>query len=239
MIIGYTGLPGCGKTYVLVEKIQELLIRNKKFFKDTGGIRRVIYTNVELHPDLIKKNKDYIKFFGEKHDITDLDFIFTESDIDIVFDEIGVYFDSTQWQNLAIKYRQWFALHEHYGVDIYFASQDFMMIDKSFRRMVTGLYWLKKLMGSARPSATKPKIKRIWGIIIGYEVDPKTYKEDEKLEKKKLDIFPNFWFINKQVVDNYNTRQKFKEVPRMLIHENAYCADPTCIYHHKPKIIHR
>lgn len=151
---------------------------------------------------------------------------------DVVIDEIGNYFDSRLWTDLSLDARQWLSQGAKQGIEIYGAAQDFAQVDKSFRRLVNELYEVRKLFGSRRPAATKPPVKKIWGVCVINKLDPDGYNEDKK--EFSRNGFPSFFFIRKEDCEIFNTNQKLevsKTTP--LRHTTKVC--PDCGF---SKIVH-
>jgi len=93
------------------------------------------------------------------------------------------------------------------GVEMYCTAQDFAQVDKAFRRLVNHLYQINKVIGSRRPSATKPPVSFIWGLCAVRELDPSGYDEDKKKFASESPI-PSFFFIRKHYCDIFNTTQE-------------------------------
>lgn len=87
--------------------------------------------------------------------------------------------------------------------------------------MVNNLFEITKIIGSPRPSNTKPPIKTIWGICWIRELQAKNYKEDDK---KNIDIIGSFFWIQKKFCDIFDTTQKIeKSAPTKLKHIERFC----------------
>ena len=93
--------------------------------------------------------------------------------------------EARNWANLAPETMRMLSQYRRRGIDIYANTQDFSMLDARARLMITKVKSLTKIMGSRDPSATKPKIKRIWGLILIRNVE--NFKETDA-EKKKYGI---------------------------------------------------
>jgi hypothetical protein len=156
----------------------------------------------------------------------DLDDIVDTQDCDIIIDEIGTYFDSRTWQDLTLKTRRWIAQSAKLGVEIYGASQDFAQVDISFRRLVNELWYIKKLFGSPRPSNTKPPIKKIWGLCMMRDLDPRNYSEADN-EFHTASPIPKFFAIRRHDCEIFDTRQLIKKSKSQpFVHEERVC--PVC-----------
>jgi len=107
------------------------------------------------------------------------------------------------------------------------------MIDMRARLMVTRVATLSKLIGSRDPSATKPAVKAIWGLVVVREVE--NILTDDP-HNKKYAFLPSFFFIDKEDVEIYDMRNDIKpgKYPP-LRHIERECGDPHCQFH---KVIH-
>jgi len=200
MITIYTGRVGSGKSLVLADRLMTILERNKRYYKKTNVIREV-WTNLELSTKFKNKWSRFLNTWGTTSQLIGL------RDVDIFMEEIGIYFDAQKWKDTTSEEKRFFALHRHYGIDVYGNTQDFSQVDISVRRMTQKLYYLRKLIGSRDPSPTKPDIKHIWGLVWFFKLNPIDYQEDEKLNQMYFNL--DFIFITKKLCDIYNTRQDF------------------------------
>jgi len=217
MINIFVGLPGSGKTLKLARISLKLFKRNTKYYKKTGIIRK-IYSNVKYSEEIETKYKDYIHYW------TELDELWKSRDADIIWQEMGAYLDSNDYKIVPRELKRWLQLHRHYGIDIYGDTQDFPMIDISVRRITNSVFRLAKVFGTRDKSATRPQVKRPWGVILNFQIDPETFGE-ESMEYKykgwKIDLItPKIC----KVFDSYADLDYDKDVP--LEHRVREC--PTC-----------
>lgn len=219
----FTGLPGQGKTLKLAETLLEVLARNKKWFKITG-LKRKIYHNFEINEKILKDNPGYFVFWRSLIDLHNV------READVFYDEIGLYYDSQNWDKVSFKSKRWLALHEHYGNELYGTAQSYGQVAIQFRRITTELKLLRKIIGSRRPSKTKPPVKFAWGICYVSDLDPQTYDEKEQTKQAKLSL--DFLFIRKRNTSIYNTlADETQPEPEPFEHEERVCKDsqhPNC-----------
>lgn len=227
MITIYTGIPGSGKSLKSAQKAMELLERNKKWAKKSGIVRKVC-SNIKFSPEVEEYFKEHIAYWEDPFDLI------KERHVDVIWDEIATYLDSTQWANVPLELKRWLQQHRKFGIDIYGNTQDFAMVDISMRRMTEQLFYMRKLIGSADKSATRPEIKRIWGIIMVRELDPQAYKEESK-QNKGVGL-PRFIWISKTLIEVFDTGQEIQmgKYPP-LKHIERECGDPNCTFH---KVLH-
>lgn len=209
----FAGLEGSGKSLRLAHMANIVLTNNIYFFKKTG-IPRDIWTNIKFSDDFV--TYAYSKGIEIK-EWTNLEELIGLEGCDIFIDEIGTYFDSRLWSELPLTVRRWIAQCDKNGVNIYGTAQDFAQIDKSFRRLVSTLYQVRKLMGSSRPHRTYPLIKRPWGVFLLRQLDARGYKEDAvppPVGSKAPSIYkgwPSFFLLHKVDYSVYSTNQGILE----------------------------
>lgn len=229
MIELVVGLPGQGKSLMSAKTVLALLERNKRWEAKTG-IKRRIASNMPFSDELLSAYPGSIVYWSELDEVVKL------QDVDVIFDEVANKFDARNWLNLSDSVKWWLRHHDKDGVEIYANTQHFEAVDVQFRRLVNRFYVVSKLVGSRRPSATKPPPKRIWGVVMVRQHDPKLYKfESDTGEKVKSAIgIPSFFFILRKLVDVYDTRHKILgDAETVLRHLVKRC--PSC---HVEKVVH-
>lgn len=226
MIEIYTGLPGAGKSLKTAQVMVEVLERNKKFWKRSGIVRKVV-SNLKLAPHLHERYEKFVEYWEDPRELVKL------RDVDVFWDEIATHLDATQWKDCPLELKRWLQQHRKFGVDIYGNTQDFKMIDISMRRLTQRVYLLTKLIGSRDKSATRPKVKKYWGLIIERQIDPDSFADD------KTDYsFVSSWFfpIRRKYIEAFDTTQEIKagKYPQ-LRHIVRECEDEHCSF---VKVIH-
>jgi len=227
----YSGLESSGKSLKLAMVTVSLLYRNSRWLQKSGVIRPII-SNLKFSQDFnsLAENLGIPLLYWQN-----LDELIKYDNADVIIDEVGNYFDSRMWQDLSLDVRRWLTQGAKSGIEIYGSAQDFAQVDKSFRRLTNSLYEITKVIGSSRPSPTKPPVKRIWGVCMIRELDPRSYNEDKKKFASSFSI-PSFFLIARKYCEIFDTTQKIERgiFPR-LRHEERFCEDPTCGFH---KIMH-
>lgn len=225
----WTGLEGSGKSYKIAMFCHQLVKRNNKW-RRKSKIIRPIHSNMrfsEAFETYAKKMGVPIVYWSQLEELVKV------TDADVIVDELGNYFDARMWSELSLDVRSWLAQADKIGVEMYGTAQDFAQIDNSFRRLTTDLFLVKKVIGSGRPSATRPPIKVVWGLIAMFRIEPQNYKEDDK---KYLSYIPSFSFLSKEYTDIFDTRQKIaRPLSSPMKHIERDCSDPNCGYH---KVVH-
>lgn len=235
----YTGVPGSGKSLKLAQVGLFILYRNRRWKRKTAvykkghvivpGKERKLYSNMKFSAPIEKEFSNHLGYWSDPSELVKL------RDIDVLWDEVATYLDSTQWANVPLELKRWLQLHRHYGIEIYGSTQDFPMIDISMRRLVKKAYVVTKLCGSRDISSTKPNVKHPWGLVMCREIDTKSFnedKEDYKLHLMPHDLVP----ISKKLCSVFDTTQELKpgKYPP-LRHIARECENPGCTYH---KVVH-
>lgn len=225
MIAVFTGLPGAGKSLKLARTIVEVLYRNKAWYespKNKGKIKRMLYTNLKLSPAVMEEFAGFIEEWTDTLQLTKV------RNCDVVWDELATAMDATQWQNMSLELKRWLQQHRKFGIEIYGTSQDFAQVDKSFRRLVSDLVYITKLIGSRDKSTTMPDVKYIWGLCMVRSLDPVRYDEEKSKFEGAGDL-PSFMWISRKDIEIYDTTAEVKagaypplrHIERTC--ENEYC----------------
>jgi len=195
------GQPGQGKSLYHARLCKKLLKRNINWFKKSGEVRR-IYSNIKFSESFEKsatfQDINFLEYWSSTEDIIKL------YDVDLLWDEIATELDSRSFASLSDDLKRFLSQYRKRGVDIYANTQDFSMIDMRARLMTTKVATLYKLIGSRDPSPTKPPVKRIWGIVLIREFDMII---TDNPHDKKYKFFPEFFFIDREDIEIYDTRQ--------------------------------
>jgi len=198
----YIGKEGSGKTLLMGADTKWIIERNAKLFKKYG-VKRAIRSNIayteELEAYALSKGVPILYW-------TNIEELETFSECDLFIDEVGAYFDSRTFNDLPLSTRLWLAQAQKLGVDIYAGAQDWGQIDVSFRRLVKRLYELKKVIGTRRPSKTRPAGKARWAIILSWKVAPAASSDSSEL--KTLSIIPGFFWARGKHFDIFNTNAR-------------------------------
>jgi len=203
MIQVYTGLPGSGKTTMLVRKTVQLMEKNLQHYKRTKELRKV-YNNLPLTP-LIEK-----RFGPINAKFTDIYQMPTWRNCDIAIDELAVYFDSQEWEKTSMEVKGFLRLHRHYKINIWGVAQDFLTVDKSFRRLCAHLYHIDRIVGFGEPKFANKGSKHPFVLSKLREVDPLTW-EVEKEYYKFIPLSSSYELFTKKDFQNYDTHAELPE----------------------------
>jgi len=228
MKIIFSGLESSGKSLRLAKVVSDVALRNAKWYRETGKSRPIL-SNLQF-------SEQFSAYCVNELNVpiiywTNLDELIKWDNCDVIMDEVGTYFDARLWADLSLDVRRWLTQGAKSGIEIYGTAQDFAQVDLSFRRLVNHLFHIAKLLGSRRPSATKPPVKRIWGLCSIRELNPREYKEDKKAFDS-TQIIPAFFLIERVYCEMFDTTQKIaRSAPTALRHVDRSCELETCGFH--------
>jgi len=227
MKVIFSGLESSGKSLLLARTVRELVYRNAKWLKVTG-VPRPIRSNIRFASHVV----DYAKGMGiEILYWKDLDELLPYGEFDLIIDEVGTYFDSRKWADLSLDVRRWIAQGAKAGIEMYGTAQDFAQTDKSFRRLTSHLFLLRKIIGSGDISPTRPAPRWIWGIVVVRELDPTTYDE-QKSKFGSGGMIPSLMYITRKATEIFNTRAEVRMSSALpLKHIEKECENIDCAFH--------
>jgi len=250
------GLPHHGKSLESAKQMRKLLRRNIRWYKKqvkkwnnnkkykinwTGEEpkKRLVYANLKVSEKWLNNKRhelaqSFIRYWDDPMELIDV------HDADIIWDEIARALDSRDWANLSPKLKKFIQEHDKVGVDIYANTQSPMQVDVMFRRNCEKIWRVTKLMGSARPSPTKPPTRFIWGICFLRELERVSFGKEEDQEQFKAPFFTLFYFFNLRWIDRatcefFDTRWRIKGHYPPFEHIERSCVDPNCTFH---KVLH-
>jgi len=223
----FSGLESSGKSYLLAKLVADIAWRNKKWY-EKSKIIRPIYSNLKFSQKFYNLCVNEYKipiFYWEN-----IDDLIKIKHADIIIDEVGNYFDSRLWTELSLDTRRWLSQGAKVGIELYGTAQDFAQVDKAFRRLVNHLTHITKIIGSRRPSATKPPVGFIWGLCMKRDLDPIAYDEDKK--RFEGSGMPAFFFLRREYCELFDTSQIIeKSKPMPYKHIARVCELSSCSFH--------
>jgi len=223
----FSGLEGSGKSLKLAMISGEIAHRNSKWHLKSG-IKRPIVSNMLFSKEFeewCEQNNVPIKYWNNLDDLIEIE------QADVIMDEVGNYFDSRMWADLNLDVRRWLTQGSKMGIELYGTAQDFAQIDKAFRRLCNNLIHITKVIGSRRPSSTKPPVTKIWGLCMTRELDAQGYDEDKKKFNGSFSM-PGFFFIESEYCELFDTTQKIlRSKPPALKHIERICELEKCGFH--------
>lgn len=120
MIKGYFGVPGCGKSTVLVKEYRRL----RRHYDHVYTINLLI----EGVEQITKEDLEKYKFVNTL----------------ILWDEITMDADNREFKSFSKELRDFIILHRHLGDDIIYATQNFEKVDKIIRDLTCELWYMAK-----------------------------------------------------------------------------------------------
>lgn len=222
MKVIFVGKEGSGKTLLLGREADRIVKKNVKLYKKTGVMRPII-TNI-AHSDSFYEfaRANGVPIKGWQH-IADLEHM---TECDLFIDEVAAYFDSRTFADLPLSTRLWLAQAQKLGVHIYGGAQDWAQIDVSFRRLVTYLYEVKKVMGSRRPSKSIPGGRFRWAVGLQWRLNPLA---DADLGNRSMSLLPSLIVMTARDMNRFDTNARVlnSEPPPLrkivrVCHEDGY-----------------
>jgi len=197
----------------MVVYAEKVFFRNVKWLKQRQklGLPRIPRTmafDTPISPKFIKAIQDAGMQYIHFEDLRDL---FPMVEVDIFMHEVYRWFPARGSESLTDDQRTFLSQGAKEGVDIYFCTQDFSLVHKGFRFLVNGMMYVVKVAGSMRPVRSAPPVKRIWGIVFYWDLDPKSFKGDDTT-MEFLSPFPGFYLINRRDTQLYDTSYKVRGI---------------------------
>lgn len=124
MIKCYFGVPGVGKSTILVKEYRK---NKKKLIKRYDNIYTI---NIDIKgcERITKEDLEKYKFKNAL----------------ILWDEITMDADNREFKTFSKPLRDFFILHRHLGCDIVYATQNFENVDKKVRDLTSELWYMSK-----------------------------------------------------------------------------------------------
>ena len=162
-------------------------------------------------------------------------------DTDIGHDEIGKDLPAGSYADTPKWFKQIFSHLRKRGNRYYANTQTYEDIDIAFRRQIDFAYKIEKIFGSGDTTATRPKPKYIWGVIIKRPFDPTLLefeRDPNEREQKQQKItgqgLPEIIFIRKKYIEAYDTKDEIPAYkPDTLEHVDLWCENDNCEKHGK------
>lgn len=196
------GMQGAGKSLRSARIIWMKYTENVEWFHKSGTVRKIA-CNFPLNLDVIEPGAS--KFFlPQWNDVKDLCKL---RDCDVIWDEVANDLDARNFAMLSSEVKRLLSRADKRGLEIFANTQDFDMIDKRARRMMTGVFEVKKWLGSQRPCATKPVVEKPWGLFVSREFE--NYRDESAVMdpgKRQFSVIPHdIFFLEKRYLDLYDT----------------------------------
>lgn len=193
----FTGKESSGKTLAMAGAMEHILRRNKKWQKKYGFKRKIV-TNMTLSEKFKNQHAGWIEYFDKMEDLVKY------RGADIFWDEIHAYFPAERRKPLPIWLNRWISQGAKGGIKIFGTAQEFHSIHVDFRRLISHMYMMSKVIGSPRGGFNLPPVKRIWGLISIKEIKIDPYNE---LEPERINTFPFLRRIYSEYCEVFDTYQ--------------------------------
>jgi len=205
MITVYEGDIGSGKSYMLARDLVRVLQRNLSWF-NSGLPMRKVAIDFPVSKSLQEAFKDMLIGWDE------LEVLPGFKDCDVFMDDMTTKLDNMTWEHTPYTIRKWFRVHERLGCDIYANAQNFSEVNITVRRLANVVYLVQKRFGSKRPTATKPVVKKVWGLLLVTEV-PRAVFSKERYDRKEEELGRTRpYLLRKRFCDVYDTAVVVPEV---------------------------
>lgn len=124
MIKAYFGVPGVGKTTILIEEY----LKAKKGLKPKYDHIYSVNVDIQGVERITKEQFEKEKFINSL----------------ILWDEITLDYDNRDFKNFSPEAREAWLLHRHFGSDIIYATQNYENVDKKIKDITMELWYLGK-----------------------------------------------------------------------------------------------
>jgi len=210
MKVVYTGLESSGKSLQLSIMADQVMRRNyawamKRKKAGLSHVPRTMAFDSPMSPDFIKEIEASGSIYFQFRNLIDILYL---SEADIFINEIIKYFPASGSNALSNEQMDFLTQGAKSGVFMYCASQDFSQAHKQFRLLVNEVYTVTKIMGSRRPIASGPPVKRIWGVCVLRKVDPRSFKGDSVSMDSGGTFNFSFFLINRIDTLRFDTLYK-------------------------------
>jgi len=197
------GAQGQGKSLRQAVLIYVIFERNKKWYEKTK-IVRPIACNFPLNLENFSKEDRDRFFLPMWNDVKELCKL---RNCDVFWDEVANDLDARNFAMLSAEVKRLLSRADKRGLEIFCNTQDFDMVDKRARRMFSAVFQVTKLLGTPRPSATRPKIEKPWGLYWCREFE--NYKDEGAVmdpAKREFAWIPqDVWTLEDRYLKLYDT----------------------------------
>ena len=141
MIEAYVGVPGSGKSYMLVKRGLEALAKGRKVYANFGFIRENVYYYLRrrhrmshreavLRADSIEEIRDYKGLLDVYEGL-------------LLFDEAHMWFNAREYRLFPTEVLGFWSQHRKVGVDVLLATQRYGSVDAMIRDLVAHVWWAR------------------------------------------------------------------------------------------------
>lgn len=141
MIEAYIGIPGSGKSYMLVHRGLHALARGRTIWANFGFIRENVYYWLRFRAKL--DHREAVLRADSIREIRDYNELLNVHDGLLLFDEAHMWLPSRQFDLIPVEVIAFWSQHRKTGVDVLLATQRYGSVDTIVRDLVAFVFWAR------------------------------------------------------------------------------------------------
>ena len=141
MIEAYIGIPGSGKSYMLVHRGLRELAKGRRVYANFGFIRENVYLWLRKRAGL--SHREAVLRADSIGEIRDYSELLNVTDGLLLFDEAHMWLPSRQFDLIPVEVIAFWSQHRKVGVDVLLATQRYGSVDAIVRELVAFVYWAR------------------------------------------------------------------------------------------------
>lgn len=141
MIEAYIGIPGSGKSYMLVHRGLHALARGRTVWANFSFIRENVYYWLRIRANL--DHRDAVLRADSIREIRDYNELLNVHDGLLLFDEAHMWLPSRQFDLIPVEVIAFWSQHRKTGVDVLLATQRYGSVDAIVRDLVAFVFWAR------------------------------------------------------------------------------------------------
>jgi len=141
MIEAYVGVPGSGKSYMLVKRGLEALARGRKVYANFGFVRENVYHYLRKRHNI--SHREAVLLADSIQEIRDYKGLLDVYDGLLLFDEAHMWFNSREHRLFPTEVLGFWSQHRKVGVDVLLATQRYGSVDTMIRDLVAHVWWAR------------------------------------------------------------------------------------------------
>ncbi|WP_018467929.1 zonular occludens toxin domain-containing protein [Calidithermus timidus] len=141
MIEAYVGIPGSGKSYMLVHRGLRALVRGRRLYANFAFVRENVYHWLRLRARF--GHREAVLAADSIGEIRGYDELLNVYDGLLLFDEAHMWLPSRQFDLIPVEVIAFWSQHRKAGVDVLLATQRYGSVDAIVRDLVAFVYWAR------------------------------------------------------------------------------------------------
>jgi len=141
MIEAYVGVPGSGKSYMLVKRDLEALAKGKRIYANFGFIRENVYHYLRRRYRL--PHREAVLKADSIEEIRDYKGLLSVYEGLLLFDEAHMWFNAREYRLFPTEVLGFWSQHRKVGVDVLLATQRYGSVDTMIRDLVAHVWWAR------------------------------------------------------------------------------------------------